>query len=115
MKQIKHSTALLLAAVLLVTFALPLASVFTGLTVSAAAPDADYTVSSPDGTTHLAIDLSSDGSLTYFAVQDGVTVVKTSDMGIKTSLGDFTKGLTFVSVTSREIRESYSVISGKQS
>lgn len=73
-----------------------------------------WDVTSPDGTTTMSINLSGDGKLSYTVTQDGVTILENSEMGINTSVGDFTGGLSFKSEESRTINENYSMLSGKR-
>lgn len=73
-----------------------------------------WTVCSPDGATVMNVCLSADGVLTYSAVQGGITVVENSDLGLATSLADFTKGLAYVAEDDTVIDEKYKVISGKR-
>lgn len=73
-----------------------------------------YVIASPSSNTSIAVSLSDLGGLTYFAVQDGITLIESSAMGITTSVGDFTSGLTFVSETDRTINEEYPMLSGKR-
>ncbi len=101
-------TAAFLAIMMLFSMVAPI------MPISAAVGD-DFTVTSPDGNTAMSILLTDEGALTYSVTQDGVTVVEASDLGIHTSVGDFTTGLTYVSQEKREINETYDVISGKMS
>lgn len=73
-----------------------------------------YKVTSPNGNTEISICLSDEGVLHYSVTQDGIDIVKESDMGLVTSIGDFTKGLKYISEENREINESYPMLSGKR-
>ena len=73
-----------------------------------------FNLASPSGNTALTVNLAADGALTYSAAQDGIPAVETSPLGLKTSVGDFTSGLEFVSEEDRIIDETYPVLSGKK-
>lgn len=70
-----------------------------------------WNVTSPDGKTAISIDLSG-GKLTYSVIQDGVAVLENSEMGINTSKGNFTNGLTYKSSGVKTINETYKNYSG---
>lgn len=74
----------------------------------------NFNITSPSGNTVLSVCLSDEGVLTYTASQDGVTLVEESAMGLATSLGDFTAGLSYISEDDTVINETYRVISGKR-
>ena len=73
----------------------------------------EHGVASPDGKTVITLDLTSADRVTYTVKQDGETVLEESTLGIKTSLGDFTKGLAFLSEEIATVNETYEVLSGK--
>ena len=73
-----------------------------------------FTVTSPSMNTAITVSLSKCGGLTYFAAQDGITVIEESAMGITTGAGDFTCGLVFESETDTAINETYPMLSGKR-
>ncbi len=73
-----------------------------------------WNVISPDNGTKMTVKLSGDGKLTYTVEQDGVMILENSEMGINTSVGDFTKGLSFRSEENKTINEKYSMLSGKR-
>jgi alpha-glucosidase len=70
---------------------------------------AQWTVSSPNGSTSLSVSLGSSGALSYSVTQGGAVVLENSALGISTSVGDFSSGLSFVSRTNTVINESYSL------
>ncbi|ADO69318.1 glycoside hydrolase family 97 catalytic domain-containing protein [Stigmatella aurantiaca] len=71
---------------------------------------AQWTVSSPNGSTHIAISLNtSTGALSYSVTQGGAVVIENSALGLSTSAGDFSSGLSFVSRSNTVINESYSL------
>lgn len=73
-----------------------------------------YKIVSPNGKTEISITLSDEGALHYSVAQDGVAVVNESDMGLATSIEDFTKGLKYLSEEEQEINETYPMLSGKR-
>jgi alpha-glucosidase len=74
---------------------------------------AQTSVLSPDGRLSVTVTLNS--QLTYAVAKDGVPVISSSPLGIKTNVADFTSGLTFVSSGTSAINENYSLPSGKRS
>ncbi|SEU24491.1 glycoside hydrolase family 97 catalytic domain-containing protein [Stigmatella erecta] len=71
---------------------------------------AQWTVSSPNGSTSISVSLHpSTGALSYSVTQDGAVVLESSALGISTSAGDFVNGLSFVSRSNAVINESYSL------
>lgn len=72
------------------------------------------TVSSPDGQTTVSVALNNQ-QLSYSVVKNGSTIIDSSPLGINTSVGDFTNGVSFVSFTTNEVDETYSLPSGKLS
>ena len=73
-----------------------------------------WSVVSPDGGTIMNITLSDAGKLNYTVTQDGAVIVENSELGINTSVGDFTTGLTFQSEENKTINETYEMLSGKK-
>ena len=74
-----------------------------------------WSIQSPDGSSTAVFALNADGKLSYSVLNEMRTVLGLADTGIVTSLGDFSSGLTFKSVTdAKEINETYSVISSKK-
>lgn len=72
-----------------------------------------WEVLSPNGKSQLKVFLAN-GKALYTASTDGKTYVLLSQMGLKTTTVDYSQGLEFVSATaSREIKETYDMISGK--
>ena len=72
-----------------------------------------WTLTSPDGGTALRVQRADNGSLSYTVTQDGATIVENSQLGMVTSIGDFTNGLNFQSEENRTINETYTMLSGK--
>lgn len=70
---------------------------------------AQWTVSSPNGATSISVNLSSTGALSYSVTQGGAVVLESSALGISTSAGDFSTGLSFVARANTVINESYSL------
>jgi alpha-glucosidase len=63
---------------------------------------AQWTVSSPNGSTSITVNLqASNGTLNCSATQGGAVVIENSPLGISTSAGDFVSGLSFVSRSNR--------------
>ena len=74
----------------------------------------DVTVSSPDG--QLQVTVSEEGGrLNYSATLNGQQVIQPSALGLKTSLGDLTKGLTITDNKTFDISEHYSMRGTKAS
>ncbi|MDC0713279.1 glycoside hydrolase family 97 catalytic domain-containing protein [Stigmatella sp. ncwal1] len=76
---------------------------------------AQWTVSSPNGATQMSVSLNtSTGALSYSVTQGGAVVLENSALGISTSVGDFSSGLSFVSRSNTVINESYSLPARKK-
>lgn len=75
----------------------------------------DKVVSSPDG--RLVVTIScNDGIASYGVKYDGMEVLKTSSLGLKTNVGDFTKGLKMLADEQREtLRYAYLLSRSKYS
>ncbi len=75
----------------------------------------DKVVSSPDG--RLVVTIScNDGKASYGVKYDGMEVLKTSSLGLKTNVGDFTKGLKMLADEQREtLRYAYLLSRSKYS
>ncbi|MBC8545661.1 glycoside hydrolase family 97 catalytic domain-containing protein [Clostridiaceae bacterium NSJ-31] len=84
------------------------------LTVRPSLEDA-WSVTSPSENVELLLTQTADGGLNFITISDEKTVIETSNLGLTTSLGDFTSGLAFESRTDAEIDETYPMISGKKS
>lgn len=54
------------------------------------------------------------GSLYYTLKRQGMAVLESSRLGLKTDLQDFSKNLTFLEAVPREINETYSIPAGKK-
>jgi hypothetical protein len=74
-----------------------------------------WTLNAPNGRGGVRARLDDSGILSYYAVQETEIVVEPSPIGFKTSLGDFSNGLTFLGREDRTIDETYDVLSGKAS
>ena len=86
---------------LLITSVLMVASVF-------AANAENLKVTSPDG--RLIVNLNDKGGIvTYDVTYDGQEAVKPSRLGLITNLGDFSRGLSFKTSTTRQVSDSYSI------
>ena len=72
-----------------------------------------WEITSPNGKSQMKVFLAN-GKALYTATTDSKTYVQLSQMGLKTTTVDYSQGLEFVSATaSKEIKESYDMISGK--
>ncbi|MDR1683201.1 MAG: glycoside hydrolase family 97 N-terminal domain-containing protein [Candidatus Symbiothrix sp.] len=70
-------------------------------------------IKSPDNT--LAVDLLIDGNSAYYTVgRNSKQIIGKSCLGINTSIGDFSSGLTFESVSTNAVDETYTLPSGKR-
>ncbi|MBN2506793.1 MAG: glycoside hydrolase family 97 N-terminal domain-containing protein [Verrucomicrobia bacterium] len=77
---------------------------------------AEWGVVSPSGAIQAAVVMDDNtGAVFYHVRSRGATVLEPSPMGITTSVGDFTRGLRFVSRAVEEIRETYGLPVGKRS
>ena len=86
---------------LLITSVLMVASVF-------AANAENLKVTSPDG--RLIVNLNDKGGIvTYDVTYDGQEAVKPSRLGLITNVGDFSRGLSFKTSTTRQVSDSYSI------
>ena len=86
---------------LLITSVLMVASVF-------AANAENLQVTSPDG--RLIVNLNDKGGIvTYDVTYDGQEAVKPSRLGLITNVGDFSRGLSFKTSTTRQVSDSYSI------
>ena len=86
---------------LLITSVLMVASVF-------AANAENLKVTSPDG--RLIVNLNDKGGIvTYDVTYDGQEAVKPSRLGPITNVGDFSRGLSFKTSTTRQVSDSYSI------
>lgn len=75
-------------------------------------PASLMTLSSPDGQTTVSVALNNQ-QLSYSVVKNGIQQISTSPLGINTTAGDFTAGLSFISYTTDTIQESYQLPAGK--
>ena len=73
-----------------------------------AAKAEDLKVTSPDG--RLIVTLNdNNGMPTYAVTYDGMEAVKPSRLGLITNVGDFSRGLSFKTSTTRQVSDSYSI------
>ena len=72
------------------------------------------TLLSPDGKLSVSISLQS-GSLSYSVSYDGKTMIEPSSLGLTTDMGDYSRGLTYVSDRESLIDTTYTMRSTKQS
>ncbi|HVK48656.1 MAG TPA: glycoside hydrolase family 97 catalytic domain-containing protein [Pseudobacter sp.] len=72
------------------------------------------TVTSPDGQTTVSVILSGQ-QLSYSVTKNSIQQISNSPLGINTSVGDFTSGLSFISYSTAIINETYQLPSGKTS
>ncbi len=70
---------------------------------------------SPDGNIRFELFLDANSTMYYQVSKGSEIVISKSKLGIDTSLGDFSSGLTFNTVSSKAIDENYSLPSGKKS
>lgn len=73
-----------------------------------------WTISSPDKSLLMTVWQNEEKTLCYSIEQDGEAVMDKSLLGISTSLGIFSSGLTTVGSKKAEIRETYSLPAGKK-
>ena len=74
----------------------------------------ETTVKSPDG--RVAVTIADErGLVTYSVTYAGQTFLKTSSLGLKSDLGDFTRGLSFKDVRFSDIDRSYTMTRTKTS
>lgn len=77
--------------------------------------DSAWKVTSPNGNSVIKL-LLADGTLSYTAEKNGVAYVKSSELGLVTSLGTFTQEFSLASVDEIvEIDETYDPVTGKYS
>ncbi|ATB36826.1 hypothetical protein CYFUS_002241 [Cystobacter fuscus] len=70
---------------------------------------AQWSVSSPNGSISISVNRSSAGALSYSVTQGGAVVIESSALGISTSIGDFSSGVSFVGRSDTVINERYSL------
>lgn len=85
------------------------------LVIAGIGDDSTWRAESPDGSQTLLFLLNSQNGLNYIAIKDGEAVVNMSSAGIKTSVGDFTSGLTYVGENLETIEDSYDLLGAKTS
>ncbi|HWJ29227.1 MAG TPA: glycoside hydrolase family 97 N-terminal domain-containing protein, partial [Flavisolibacter sp.] len=98
--------ALLIGFTLLMNF-------FLVESLAAKEPKESWSVFSPDKNVRLSIE-SQQGSLSYYVLLQGDTVVRHSALGIITDANDFSTGLTYQSESPKKIDEAYTMLIGKR-
>jgi len=77
---------------------------------------AESAVSSPDGRiTATVVFHEAEGTIAYSVKSGKVTVIEKSPIGMTTSLGDFTRGMSLSGKTSHVVQETYTLPVGKRS
>ena len=66
----------------------------------------DVTVKSPNGALVVTVS-NNDGRLTYGVTMDGQTVLRESALGLRTSIGDLTQGLTLTDTKENRVEAHY--------
>ncbi len=90
------------------------------LTCADSAPEeptvvADWPIAGPEGSTLSgSMILDSDGRLALDVRDGAATVVRATRLGLRGSDGDLTKGLELVGRTDRDVRDEYTMTTGKQ-
>ena len=102
----------------MITLLLVLAMLLGILPVTAAAAEAPagaVTVTSPDSAKAASISVWLDGGVPYYQVSyNGSVMIEPSKLGLETSLGDFTSGLTMGTVTTSSGNSTWSPVVGEQ-
>ncbi|QCZ94055.1 glycoside hydrolase family 97 protein [Salinimonas iocasae] len=91
-----------------------IAGILLTLTASGAQAALPVTVTSPDGNIEVVINNSSDGPH-YTVKLDNQTFLEPSSLGLKTSLGNFSNNLTYVSHKDTQQDKHYELMHGKVS
>ena len=73
----------------------------------------EWRVSSPDKSLQLVLS-NANGKLFYKVLSGSVEVVKNSSLGMETTSGSFSNGLSFVKLGGKRINELYKLTSGKR-
>ena len=76
------------------------------LAIATCAQAKDVTVKSPNGALVVTVS-NNDGRLTYGVTMDGQTVLRESALGLRTSIGDLTQGLTLTDTKERRVEAHY--------
>ena len=74
----------------------------------------DVTVKSPNGALVVTVS-NNDGRLTYGVTMDGQTVLRESALGLRTSIGDLTQGLTLTDTKENRVEAHYDMQKTKTS
>ena len=69
---------------------------------------------SPDNTLSVSLSWNENGTLLWSVSKDGAVILPAAALGLKTGVGDFTAGLSFVSSSERPVDETYEVNSSKK-
>jgi len=85
-----------------------------GLMLSFATAQAQ-TVTSPDGKVLVILELVDGGKPCYHVLYEGQEVVERSALGLKTNIGDFTKGLALKEIVQNQVSDTYQLRNIKQS
>ncbi|MFB6319107.1 glycoside hydrolase family 97 catalytic domain-containing protein [Saccharicrinis sp. FJH54] len=67
-----------------------------------------FTVSAPDGQLQVQLELK-EGTPMYQVAKNGDVFLEPASLGLNTSIGDFTKNMTFISESTRRIDEDYTM------
>ena len=72
------------------------------------------TITSPDGNIKVSLSVNSEGTPYYNITYGNTVVIQNSPLGLATSVGDFTKGLSLKSAgESKQVEGSYDLTNGK--
>ena len=85
-----------------------------GLVLAGMAAQAQ-TIESPDGKVAVVMELVEGGQPCYRVMYEGVDVVERSALGLKTNIGDFTKGLVLKELKQQAVSDTYKLRNIKQS
>ena len=84
------------------------------LAIATCAQAKDVTVKSPNGALVVTVS-NNDGRLTYGITMDGQTVLRESALGLRTSIGDLTQGLTLTDMKESRVEVHYDMQKTKAS
>ena len=73
------------------------------------------TVASPNGKVTVVMELTDHGKPSYRILYEGQEVLQRSALGLKTNIGDYTKGLALKEVLKNQISDTYQLRNIKQS
>ena len=83
--------------------------------IASGSSNSAWSATSPDGSLTVALFTDADGKPTYYAIKNGQLIMNESALGMVTSVGDFSTGLTFSSVKTEQQENKYHLSSGKTS